>query len=222
MKKREADAEPGLRERKKQRTRLAISEVATRLFIERGFDAVTIAEVAEAAEVSVNTVFNYFAAKEDLLFDRAREVEQMPSRIVRERRPGESAIEALERAVLEGLGKAAGTFREGNRKAFVATVDASPALRARARVMAERAEDALARTLTEETGAKPDAPAARAVAAMAIALLWLIAEQLRDAVLRGEPPERSRPRLVRTCRQGFALLREGAGDFARKPREPKQ
>src|SRR5689334_9757687 len=72
--------------RKKTQTRLAISNVATQLFIERGFDHVTIAEVAAAANVSVNTIFNYFANKEELFFDRGEEVAEEPSRIVRDRR----------------------------------------------------------------------------------------------------------------------------------------
>ena len=60
----------GRRERKKRETRTRISDIATGLFLARGFDAVTIAEIAEAADVSVNTVYNYFPAKEDLFFDR--------------------------------------------------------------------------------------------------------------------------------------------------------
>src|SRR6266567_1533882 len=88
----------GLRERKKQRTRQAISDVATRLFIARGFDAVTVAEVAQAADVSVNTVFNYFSTKEDLFFDRAETFINEPSRIVRARRRGESVVDALYRS----------------------------------------------------------------------------------------------------------------------------
>ena len=63
-------ARPGLRERKKASTRLRISDIATGLFLERGFDEVTVAEVARAADVSVKTVFNYFGSKEDLIFDR--------------------------------------------------------------------------------------------------------------------------------------------------------
>src|SRR3954453_21170674 len=58
----------GLRERKKQQTREQIARVAMKLFLKRGFDAVTVAEVAEAADVSEKTVFNYFPAKEDLVF----------------------------------------------------------------------------------------------------------------------------------------------------------
>jgi len=65
---------PGLRDRKKQATRQAISNVATRLFVERGYEAVSVADIAHEADVSRKTVFNYFARKEDLVFDREDEV----------------------------------------------------------------------------------------------------------------------------------------------------
>lgn len=78
----------GLRERKKRQTRQYISDVATGLFLERGFEAVTVAEVADAANVSVNTVYNYFPAKEDLFLDRSKGVIDRLSRWVRGRRDG--------------------------------------------------------------------------------------------------------------------------------------
>src|SRR4051812_38531951 len=87
----------GLRERKKQRTREAISDVATGMFFKRGFDAVTLAEVAEAAEVSVGTILNYFSTKEDLFFDRQEEVVQHWARVVRNRRAGDGVLKAIER-----------------------------------------------------------------------------------------------------------------------------
>lgn len=67
------DTDEGLRERKKRETRAALSQVATALFFKHGFDAVTIDDVARAAGVSKMTVFNYFARKEDLMFDREAE-----------------------------------------------------------------------------------------------------------------------------------------------------
>ena len=69
-----ASTTTGLRERKKARTRALLAETARGLFAARGFDAVTVAEVAEAAEVSVTTVFNYFPTKEDLFYDRQDDV----------------------------------------------------------------------------------------------------------------------------------------------------
>src|SRR5262245_49663322 len=86
---------PGLRERKKALTRQAISDVATRLFMERGFEAVTVAEVAEAAGVSIKTVFNYFGSKEELFLDREAEVRAAIVAAVTERPAGTSVTAAL-------------------------------------------------------------------------------------------------------------------------------
>jgi AcrR family transcriptional regulator len=85
----------GLRERKKRQTRQYISDVATGLFLERGFDVVTVAQVADAADVSVNTVYNYFPTKEDLFLDRSKGVVDRLSRWVRGREQGESAAAAV-------------------------------------------------------------------------------------------------------------------------------
>lgn len=78
----------GLRERKKRQTRSLISDVASGLFVQRGFDNVTVAEVAEAAGVSAKTVFNYFPRKEDLFLDRYPEAVELVTRAVRERAEG--------------------------------------------------------------------------------------------------------------------------------------
>src|SRR5690349_5741339 len=98
-----ANDELSLRERKKAKTRLAISHVATKMFNERGFDAVTVAEIAAAAEVSVATLFNYFETKEDLFFDREGAIIEAHRRFVRERKHGESIVEALHRGFLTAL-----------------------------------------------------------------------------------------------------------------------
>ena len=82
----------GLRERKKEATRQAISDIATELFLARGFDHVSVAEIAEAAEVSRMTVFNYFPRKEDLFFDREEESRQMLRTAFSERPAGEAPV----------------------------------------------------------------------------------------------------------------------------------
>ncbi|MFE2678210.1 TetR/AcrR family transcriptional regulator [Streptomyces hygroscopicus] len=149
----------GLRERKKRQTRQHISDVATGLFMERGFDAVTIAEVAEAAEVSVNTVYNYFPAKEDLFVDREEEIVDRPSRLVRERPAGQSAARALldrlrqdirERHPYVGLTEGYDRFRQ-------VIVD-SPTLMARLFTIQGRTVHQLGVTLREEAAAEPRDP----------------------------------------------------------------
>jgi AcrR family transcriptional regulator len=209
----------GLRERKKLATRLAISDVATHLFIERGFDKVTVAEVAEAANVSVNTIFNYFATKEELFFDRAEEVIEMPSRIVRERLEGESAIEALRRCYRDGIRQKGLLFAASPSIArFMATIEASPALKAHERTFANETERRLVQTLIDETGAKPNDPTARAVAAMVVGLTTMLVLEHRGRVLRGEPEATARPALLRIADRGFALLISGAGKYAVRPK----
>ncbi len=144
----------GLRERKKRETRQRISDIATGLFLERGFDAVPIAEIAEAADVSVNTVYNYFPAKEDLFLDRSKGVVERLSRFVRARDEGESAMRAVLRefrAEVEAVSPRVGLM-EGY-ATFLDVVENAPALRSRLwRIQQEALED-IEHTLREETGA---------------------------------------------------------------------
>src|SRR5581483_9366052 len=90
-------AELGLRERKKQRTRQLIADTARRLFAERGFEAVPVAEIAREAEVSEATVFNYFPTKEDIFYSRLEAFEEELLANIRDRQPGESVIGAFGR-----------------------------------------------------------------------------------------------------------------------------
>src|SRR3954464_4280836 len=92
---------PGLRERKKQRTRELIADTARRLFADRGFEGVTVAEGAREADVSEKTVFNYFPAKEDLFYSRLEAFEEDLLAAIRERRAGTSVLAAF-RAFLLG------------------------------------------------------------------------------------------------------------------------
>lgn len=149
----------GLRERKKRETRQRISDIATGLFLERGFDAVPIAEIAEAADVSVNTVYNYFPAKEDLFLDRSKGVVDRLSRFVRARDKGESAARAVLRefrAEVEAVSPRVGLM-EGY-ASFMGVIENAPALRSRLwRIQQEALED-IEGTLREETGAAADDP----------------------------------------------------------------
>src|ERR1700759_5115876 len=93
----------GLRERKRLRTHRAISDAAIRLFLERGFDEVSVAEIAAAAEVSKPTLFKYFPTKEDLVVERFADHIDEQARVVAGRPDGQSAIAALREHFLAGL-----------------------------------------------------------------------------------------------------------------------
>ncbi|MDX2540533.1 TetR family transcriptional regulator [Streptomyces sp. WI04-05B] len=93
---------PGLRERKKQRTRDALVCAALTLFTSKGYEHTTVDEIAEAVEVSQRTFFRYFAGKEDAAFAVHRIAEARFIQAVRERPPHEAPLEALRQSVLEG------------------------------------------------------------------------------------------------------------------------
>ena len=151
------EAELGLRERKKLRTRL-IAETAGRLFVERGFDAVPVAEVARAAEVSEATVFNYFPTKEDLVYQGMEAFETELLTVVRERPAGESIVAAFARFVLAPRGFLAAPDEDSARFLIAVSrmIAASPALRSREREILARYTTSLAELIAEDTAADPD------------------------------------------------------------------
>ena len=144
----------GLRERKKRQTRQYISDVATGLFLDRGFDAVTVAEVAEAADVSVNTVYNYFPTKEDLFLDRSKGVVDRLSRWVRARGKGESAAAADLRELREEVESVSPRLglMDGYAR-FMHVIHDAPTLRSRLWAIGQEVLENLEATLREETGA---------------------------------------------------------------------
>ncbi|MFJ7182100.1 TetR/AcrR family transcriptional regulator [Streptomyces massasporeus] len=149
----------GLRERKKRETRQRISDIATGLFLEHGFVTVTIADVADAADVSVNTVYNYFPAKEDLFFDRSQGVVDRLSRWVRGRDAGESAARAVLRelgAEIEAVSPRMGLIEGYDR--FMRCIDEAPPLRSRLWSIQQEVQANLEATLREETGAEGGDP----------------------------------------------------------------
>jgi AcrR family transcriptional regulator len=100
------EATPGLRERKKQRTREAIVEAAFELFAERGFDGTTIADIADAAEIAPRTFFSYFPSKDDVVFHDFEEQYAMFASWLRDREPGTNAIDALWEGIRGKIGEA--------------------------------------------------------------------------------------------------------------------
>jgi AcrR family transcriptional regulator len=145
----------GLRERKKRRTREDITAAAMALFEARGFDAVTVAEIARAADVSEKTVFNYFPAKEDLIVHRGAErIEQLIA-AVRAQPPGAPPLEAFRRMTMDFLDE----VERGSVDSIVAVprlVMGSPALRERLFVGWEREAAALTPVVAEQAELAPD------------------------------------------------------------------
>jgi AcrR family transcriptional regulator len=200
-------AERGLRERKKQETRQRISDVATGLFAVRGFDDVKVVEVAEAAEVSKMTVFNYFPRKEDLFFDRGEEAVALLTETITERPPGESVLGALRRLSLRLLaeGHPFGAVGEGYERFFQVVRD-SPALQARGRELVEGLEDLLTSLIASATGADAEDPQPRLVAALGIAAYRTAYLTSARRLLAGEPIERVRDAHERLLRSAYDAL----------------
>jgi AcrR family transcriptional regulator len=97
------EVRPGLRERKKQKTRETIIKVALDLFSEQGYEKTTIAEIADAADVSPRTIFAYFPSKEDILFSDLPDVQERLAKALRERPEGATALDALREFIFESL-----------------------------------------------------------------------------------------------------------------------
>ncbi|MYQ44466.1 TetR family transcriptional regulator [Streptomyces sp. SID4985] len=188
----------GLRERKKRETRQRISDIATGLFLERGFMAVTMADVAEAADVSVNTVYNYFPAKEDLFFDRADGLVDRLTRWVRGRDTGESAVAAVLRELrgeVEAVSPRVGLTKGYDR--FMRVVHEAPPLRSRLWSLQQEIQDHLAAALREETGAADGDPRPELMAGQICWVHQTVFAAIGRAMLAGrEPDEVSREVLV--------------------------
>jgi AcrR family transcriptional regulator len=206
---------PGLRERKKAQTRLAISNVATELFIERGFDDVTVAEVAAAANVSVATIFNYFETKEELFFDREGETIEAQRRSILARKAGETIPSVLHREILAAIDAGVPQLIE-RAPGFLRTIEGSSALRARLRLGFEKASASLAETLAEETDAAAGDPTPQLVAAMLVAIQRTLMESASAAALRGDAVASTKRKLRRACDRAFMLLEGGLLGYGKK------
>src|SRR4051795_8837023 len=138
----------GLRESKKLEMRREIADAAMRLFVQRGFDHVTVAEVAAAARVSEKTVFNYFPTKEDLFFDEVPDRQAALVAAIRGRAPGESVVAALRRLQ---AGECPRLCSAGF-ATFARIIEQSPALQAKELEVMAQLTEKLAGTIRDELG----------------------------------------------------------------------
>ncbi|MEU9181103.1 TetR family transcriptional regulator [Streptomyces sp. NPDC048550] len=174
----------GLRESKKQETRQLISDCATRLFIEQGFEQTTIAEIAAAARVAKKTVTNYFARKEDLALDHHEAFTEGLARTVAERGPGEEPLTALGRTFRTALLEHSPVVGFTG-PAFARMVADSPTLTARLRELHDQREQALAAALTAAAPEHAPAIAPRAAAALIAAADRLLFRRIQELTLAG-------------------------------------
>jgi AcrR family transcriptional regulator len=211
--------ELGLRERKKEQTRQLIADTARRLFAERGFEAVTVAEVARAAGVAEKTVFNYFPTKEELFYSRLEAFEEELLAAVRERAPGESILAAVRGFLMAQRGvfamKGAGGDEEATEQLRTVTrvITGSPALLARERQVFAQYSQALAALVAEETGARNGAIEPQVVANSLLGVHRALIDYVRERALAGAPASQVAREVRARAQRAFELLEEGLGDY---------
>lgn len=213
-----ADGAPSLRARNKERNRTAISDVATRLFIERGFEKVTIADVASAAGVAKMTVTNHFPRKEDLVLDIHEDLVASLAGAVADRASGESALAALRRHYLDGLRRHDAALGFSGPE-FAAMITGSAALRARLREIREQQEEALARALAAETRARASDVTPRVAAGQLATVFRVLFAEVVDRTLAGDGDGNAAiaRHLARPARRAFTLLEPALGAYAVRP-----
>jgi AcrR family transcriptional regulator len=205
-----------LRERKKQETRRRIGEVAHQLFEQRGFDAVTVASVAEAADVSEGTVFNYFPTKEDLFYTGMEAFEAELVEAVRTREPGTSVIAAFRDFIIARSVQLESPGRTELILKAAAAIDASPALRAREREVVATYTDQLAAVIADDVGAAPEDVVPYAVASAVMGVQAALSRQVRAAAVAGKSGRPLAHYARMQARAVFEQLERGLADYAVK------
>jgi AcrR family transcriptional regulator len=208
----------GLRELKKEQTRQLIAGTAWRLFADRGFDKVTVAEIAREAQVAEATVFNYFPSKEDLFYSRFEAFSARLADTVRDRGPGEPALAAFRRALLEEGGLLA-QAETGDREALARlrtvnrVIAESPALLAREQQAFARSAADLAALLAAETGAPRDDLRPQVVANALLGMQRAMVDYVRGRVSTGEDLGGLAADVRKLTTEAFALLEQGLASY---------
>ena len=199
----------GLRERKKMRLRETIAATAIRMFLEAGFDQVSITDIARAAEVSRRTLFAYFPTKEDLVLQRFADHEDEAARTVRARPAGQPPLEALREAQLDALQRRdpnSGLNDDPEIMAFLQLVSGTETLAARLMRYAARGVDTLDDAL-RESGYDP--LTARLIAAQVTVVQRELALMNHRCLVAGESATDRYPEAVRATNHAFDLLCDG-------------
>jgi AcrR family transcriptional regulator len=206
---------PRLRERKKQRTRQAIAAAAFELFTSRGFDHVTVTEVARRAEVSEATVFNYFPTKEDLVYGQLATFDDALLQAIRDRSPDQSILEAFRDFLLQanGLIRAKDQAAAAKLATITRIITEGRALLTRERQIHDLYTHALADLIAEEISAKPGDVEPSVVANALIGVHRSLIDFVRMQVLAGTFGPTLTRRLRHQARRAFAVLDGGLAGY---------
>lgn len=200
--------EPGLRERKKQETRRRITDAAIELFAARGFEQVPVADIAAAADVSTATVFNYFPAKEDLIYDGMASFHESLLAAIRERAAGVGVVAAFRAQVLQPRGVLAdpGSPVLAGLARIARIVRDSPSLQARERLEADRAVTALRALLADEID---DDLRCWTVASALVGITRGMTRQVQEAAAAGRVDARMAARLLAEAAAALDVIEAG-------------
>jgi AcrR family transcriptional regulator len=208
----------GLRERKKEQTRQLIAETARRLFSERGFDRVPVAEIARVADVSEQTVFNYFPTKEDLVYWRLGSFEEELLETIRDRAPGESVLAAFRRFVGAPRGML-GSYDEETRERLAALtrmITESPALLAREQQIFARYTASLAELIAGEQRADEGDIEPWVVANALMGVHRALVDHSRRRIVAGAGHPGLADEIREQAERALARLEQGLGDYGRR------
>jgi AcrR family transcriptional regulator len=197
----------GIRERKKQRTRQALRQAAVQLFLERGFEATTIADITEAADVAPRTFFSYFQTKEDVVLDEAAQRFAKAQTTLQQRPKDEPLLAAFRRAALE---IAADIQTQSDQEpAMARVIRSTPAIQARIRDRMGQWEEQLAAMIAQERQAPPDDLDSHVVAAALVGVLRSVQRVAVAAEMQLDLPA--------LMDHAFDLLQSGLARFAAHP-----
>lgn len=206
----------GLRERKKLRTRQAISDAAIELFLRRGYDAVSVADVAAAAEVSKPTLFKYFRSKEELVLDRIDDHRDEPARVVRERAAGESPLDALhrhQRQLLDDRDPVTGISDDPRVVAFHRLLYTTESLANGLLAYSVNGRELLRDALVEAVGRGPHPLTAELVASQILTMSRLLSAENWRQIDAGRSTDEVYPEAVTALDTAYGLLRDGVAGY---------
>ena len=213
---RRADRGPGRRELRRQETRARIVDAAAELFAERGFDAVSVMEIAKRAGVVEKTVFNHFPVKEGLVFDADPPMREALLAAVRRRPSGESVAAAAGTFVVTAMSMLGAPEAADGVAQLARVIRRSHVLQVREREILGELTNALADLIAEETGARPGQVEPWLAAHAVLGLYASLLELARDRVLAGVGGPELTAELRRQGRRGLSLLQFGLAGYAKR------